>query len=257
MESVKEQNNPELLDAWLDLAEAMLGCGAEITRVERTLTRLGAGYGATGLNAFTLNSSISVTCRFQDNEILTQIRRIRFAPSTDLALLEDLNELSRRACREHLSAKELKDGVRKLKAASVNRLWYPAGFLSAFSFVLFFGGRFSDAAVSGLFGLLTCFCLRTFSRLSANTVVTNALTSFTAGFLVRLLCAAVPSLHDGMIIIGIIMLMIPGLAITNSMRDIMVGDTISGTMRFVESLLWAGALALGFISSMLITGGIL
>ena len=43
--------------------------------------------------------------------------------------------------------------------------------------------------------------------------------------------------------IGDIMLLIPGILMTNSIRDILIGDTISGVMRLVESLLWAGALA--------------
>jgi uncharacterized membrane protein YjjP (DUF1212 family) len=51
------------------------------------------------------------------------------------------------------------------------------------------------------------------------------------------------------IIIGDIMLLIPGIALTNSIKDIFVGDTISGIMRLAESLLWAGAIACGFLLS--------
>jgi uncharacterized membrane protein YjjP (DUF1212 family) len=55
------------------------------------------------------------------------------------------------------------------------------------------------------------------------------------------------------IMIGDIMLLIPGIAMTNSIRNMLVGDTISGIMRLIESLLWAGALALGFMTVMLIS----
>ena len=55
--------------------------------------------------------------------------------------------------------------------------------------------------------------------------------------------------------IGDIMLLIPGIAMTNSVRDILVGDTISGIMRLIESLVWAGALACGFMSAIWILGG--
>ena len=48
---------------------------------------------------------------------------------------------------------------------------------------------------------------------------------------------------------GDIMLLIPGVAMTNATRDMLSGDTISGVMRFVESLLWAVALALGFMAA--------
>ena len=32
----------------------------------------------------------------------------------------------------------------------------------------------------------------------------------------------------------------------NAIKDIFVGDTITGIMRFAETVLWAGALAFGF-----------
>ena len=58
------------------------------------------------------------------------------------------------------------------------------------------------------------------------------------------------------ILIGDIMLLIPGLAMTNAVRDTMVGSPISGAMRLIETLLWAGALAMGFMSAFLLMGGI-
>ena len=50
----------------------------------------------------------------------------------------------------------------------------------------------------------------------------------------------------GMISIGNIMLLIPGVALTNSLRDMFSGNTISGLMRFIESILLALTIAFGF-----------
>ena len=66
---------------------------------------------------------------------------------------------------------------------------------------------------------------------------------------------ALPFLHTDKIMIGDIMLLIPGIAMTNSIRDILVGDTISGLMRLIESILWAGSLACGFMTAILLIGG--
>ena len=63
-----------------------------------------------------------------------------------------------------------------------------------------------------------------------------------------------PVLQLDKIMIGHIMLLIPGLAITNSIRDILVGNTISGALLLTESLLWAGALASGFMLAIWMTG---
>ena len=49
-----------------------------------------------------------------------------------------------------------------------------------------------------------------------------------------------------MISIGNIMLLIPGIALTNSLRDMFSGNTISGLMRFIESILLALTIAFGF-----------
>ena len=51
------------------------------------------------------------------------------------------------------------------------------------------------------------------------------------------------------------MLLIPGLALTNAIRNILVGNTISGVMRLIEAVLWALGLAMGFMLAMFLVGG--
>ena len=74
------------------------------------------------------------------------------------------------------------------------------------------------------------------------------------GLGVGLTTAVIPGLHMDTIIMGDIMLMIPGLAITNAVRNMLVGDTISGAVRLLESLIWAAALAGGFMMALAIVG---
>ena len=45
--------------------------------------------------------------------------------------------------------------------------------------------------------------------------------------------------------IGSLMVLVPGMALTNAMREIMAGDIISGVNRTAEALLAATAIALG------------
>ena len=49
------------------------------------------------------------------------------------------------------------------------------------------------------------------------------------------------------------MLLIPGLALTNAVKDMFVGDTITGSLRLVESVLWAAGIACGFALAVFIT----
>ena len=47
------------------------------------------------------------------------------------------------------------------------------------------------------------------------------------------------------LIIGCLMLLVPGVALTNAMREIVAGDTYSGLSRTAEAILIATGIALG------------
>ena len=51
------------------------------------------------------------------------------------------------------------------------------------------------------------------------------------------------------------MLLIPGAALTNSLRDMISGDLISGLLRFLDAMLMAVAIAAGYILAARILGG--
>ena len=80
----------------------------------------------------------------------------------------------------------------------------------------------------------------------------NLVISLLTGLCVGLLTMLVPALHMDKILIGDIMLLIPGLAMTNAVRNMLVGDTISGVIRLAETLIWAAALAGGFMVAMMV-----
>ena len=71
-----------------------------------------------------------------------------------------------------------------------------------------------------------------------------------------LLCRLGAQFHADKVLIGIIMLLIPGIMLTNSIRDILLGDIISGSLRLVEAILMAAVLALGMMAAIWMMGGI-
>lgn len=57
------------------------------------------------------------------------------------------------------------------------------------------------------------------------------------------------------VITGTLMLLVPGIAITNSLRDIIGGDFVSGLSRMIEAILIAASIAIGVgIMMMLLKG---
>ena len=241
-----------LIACLLEMGELLLNCGAEISRIEDTLQRLGRAYGAERMDVFVIPSLISVTLSFPGNEAVTETRRIRSSGGNDFYRLEKLNDLSRRCCAAPLPIDGLRAALDGIAAGKKPRsVVYLGSVLAAGSFAVFFGGTLWDGLAAGAFALLICALQEKLGQTALNTVAFNLVISLLTGLAVGLLTMALPFLHMDMILIGDIMLLIPGIAMTNAVRNILVGDTISGAVRLAESLIWALALAGGFMVAML------
>ena len=253
--TIEREERPQLLHLLLDLGESMLRSGAEIQRIEDTMMRLGSADGAQQTNVFAITSSIILTVTFPDGEVRTQTRRIRGAGATDFTRLEEMNRLSRRVCARPIPLKALGRAIHTRTLPEHPATLYAGSVLAAMGFAVFFGGTLWDGLMAALFALVICLLKRCLAPLCPNNVVFYFFCSLLVG---GGICAAVrlsPVFHLDKVMIGDIMLLIPGLALTNSIRDIFVGDTISGIMRLTESLLWAGALASGFMIAIMLLGG--
>ena len=121
--------------------------------------------------------------------------------------------------------------------------------LAAGSFAVFFGGTWMDGITAAIVGVLICFLQEKVTGLFANNIMFDLVCAFLTGVVICTVVKFLPFLNLDKIMIGDIMLLIPGIAMTNAVRDMLMGDTISGLMRLIESILWAGALAVGFMAS--------
>ncbi|MBQ8663290.1 MAG: threonine/serine exporter family protein [Eubacterium sp.] len=246
----------ECLRYILDVGEMMLYSGGEINRVEDTLQRMGHAYGGEDVNVFVITTNIMMTVRFPGGVELTQTREIPNGGKLDFTRLEALNELSRQCCKQPLAPSRLRQRLDELEKIEVNpKILYLASMLSTGVFAIFFGGNIWDALVAAGFALIICFMQRKVADICPNNMIFCLLCSLVIGLGIGAIGRIVPVLHPDKIMIGDIMLLIPGLGITNAIRDVFAGDTISGMLRLVESVLWAAALAAGFMISMGLIGG--
>lgn len=240
------------LKLFLDFGEKMLESGAEIGRVEDSLCRLGKAYGATQTEVFAITSSIVLTLTLDDVE-MTGTRRIRQGTDLNFAKVDALNSLCRSCAECPLSPAEFQEELDRIDGIRTSRFYFYLGSaLAAGAFSLFFGGAPADGCVSALFGLLVCFLQLHLSAKCPNKVFFLFLSSLLCGSGIYLLGSVIPFLHTEQIIIGDIMLLVPGIAITGAVRDMVIGDTISGATKLLECLMWAGALAAGFMIAMLV-----
>lgn len=244
----------ELLHLFLDIGEGIHRAGGEIYRVEDTIQRLATAYGAVRADVFAITSALEVTLTFQDDIELTRTRRIRGSGSNDLSRLQAYNDLSRRVCAHPMSADVLRREIAACESRPHPLPIYLGSALAGGSFAIFFGGGLLDGIVAAFFGLFICLLQDRLPRLCPNAVTVNFLAALLSGLGVCLLARLFDGLHPDKIMIGDIMLLIPGIALTTSIRNILVGDTISGTLRLVESVIFAAALAGGFMLAMGLLG---
>lgn len=253
MDTVVDFNH--VLKVLLDFGELMLSSGGEVNRVEDAVTRLGHSYGAKKMYVFVITSNMTVTIVENNETTFTQSRRMNSEAGTDFSMLETLNSLSRKKCEGLISDIDFEEMLNSISNAPVSDIKLCVGsMIAAGSFALFFGGTFADSAVSVLFGAIIYFLQCKFRYFCPNTMIFNLLSSFIVGIGISVV-SLLFGLNADKIMIGDIMLMIPGIAFTNSIRNILIGDTVTGVMRLVETVLWAAALALGFTLSIILIGG--
>ena len=240
----------------LDVGERMLLCGGEVSRVEDTIYRILKSYGASRVEVFTILSFISLTAVFDAEQVYTENRRVSIvAYSNDFARLEQLNSLSREICQTTPGLDELTERLAAIdlppRKKQFRELYAMVGYLlSGGAFALFFGGSPLDALGAGVCCLAVWFLNWFFRRSALQRLFHAFLISFIAGALCYLVILLGLGEHPGQLMMAVIMVLIPGIAMTNAMREMLISDTISGILRLVESLLIASAVAFGFALAM-------
>lgn len=238
----------KLLELAVELGCTLMSSGAEIYRVEESMSRLLHAYRLHTAEVFAIPSCIIVSVTDPDGHVITCMRRIA-SRGADVERLERTNALCRSLCAQPMPLREarlLLDRVRDDAPGYSTRrvLW---GYVFAPGcFAPLFGGGPRDALAAALGGLVVGLTTLYGKRLTGSnaffrTAVCAAAASLTALLLVRLGLGQ----RVDVVTISVLMMLVPGLALTTAMREIMTGDTISGLSRIAEAILIGGAIALG------------
>lgn len=241
----------------LDIGEGILRHGGEINRVEDTIERICKAYGADHVEIFAIPSVIIAAVRMKDGEYSSQIRRIHTI-GNDLTQIERYSSISYKICRETPLLEEFDKMIQEAKTKRIMPEWVSlfGAALAAGSFAVFFGGSWRDGLVSCFIGAL----MTLFDKIKVkqvNRFAKTALQSFFGGLLSYLSVMLGIGDNAGMIIIGTIMLLIPGLYFGTALRDLLGGDFLAGSLKTVQALLIALMIAFGYLLAMLVTGGAL
>lgn len=246
----------KLLYCALEIGEQMLLCGAEVNRVEDSITRICLAYGVERVDVFTITASIVATVYGGSFGSVTQTRRIQ-GISTHLKKLDCLNQLSRNVCAGLPELDEIQEELERIGRMDGYPFWLQvtAYALVSGSFSLFFGGNCRDMAVAAVIGVFLKYVETLFRRFRIYNFFVVVSCSAFGGLFAFLSARLGLGMHADKISIGNIMLLIPGIPLTNAIRDMFQGDTISGLLRFCEAVLLAVCVAAGFAASATLIAG--
>ena len=229
-----------------ELGTKLASVGAETYRVEESVKRVVAAYGLQA-KVYAVPNSLIITIAVPDDLPITQLCRIE-SHSTDMEGIEQYSNLSRRICAE---VPDPKTALSWLESTTAKRKTYPlyctllGNIMVAVGFCIFFGGTFADSFASAICGLVVGLIAHLFQKVKTNPFFHIIAASFLMAFCAYSLNTAGLVYSIDAVIIGPLMLLVPGILFTNAMRDIIYGDTNSGINRIVEVLLVAAAIVLG------------
>lgn len=233
----------KIFDISVELAVNIVENGGEISRAEETVVRICRFAGATDINVFIIPSLVSASADFA-GERYTVTKRI-YKNELNLGRLEETNNESRILCREEFNCERIDYSYSALlKSFCI--------LLATGSFCIYFGGNAIDALFAGIIGIVISSIPYKNSEFNvfSKTLIESTVSAFLS-FLPRLI--GIDS-HPDKIMIGTIMLLIPGMSIGSSMKDMMSGNLIAGILQLTEAVVIALAIALGFAAALLIFG---
>lgn len=232
----------------LEIGEIMLTNGAETQRVEDTICRLLNTTGFSRAEAYV--SLTGIILGLDDPSLpsgLTLVRRIS-RRSNDLGRIAAANDLSRQFVEGSLTVEEALSRSRRIRDQVSYSPWLSLLYLPiiAAAFTFMFAGHPRDAAAAALMGFLVALLRLGLLRLHLTQQLRDFLCAAFLGLTTLAFTLWLPlGQHLQPVLAGSIMILVPGLSLTVSFRDLIHGDYISGIARVVESFITALCVAAG------------
>ncbi|WP_394274046.1 threonine/serine exporter ThrE family protein [Peptoniphilus lacydonensis] len=243
LNNIKEAK--DLMNLSLYTGALLIQNGAESYRAEDTIERICKSVSnISNVSAYALPSAIFISMEFE-GETLSNFRKITIA-DTNLYKIDRVNSFSREFVSSDFSIKEAYDKLFEIDNTEEKKeKIYLSGGIAASFFSVLFGGDLKDFFASFFIGILIPIILDKLSHFKLSFFINNIICAFITSIL------AITFVHFNFgsnidnIIIGVIMLLVPGVAIPNSVRDIMSGEFITGAITMIKAFFIALAIAFG------------
>lgn len=235
----------EITDIALKAGEILLTSGAEIYRVEETIIRICKSYGVK-CETFVLPTGIFISTTGQEKETISLTKRIK-ERTVDLHRIESVNTFSR-SLQHHpvtyAQADEILENIKKTGPFNY-AIRLAAAAAAAFVFTLLFEGGVSEGMAALFIGVIIYVLKEKISQIGFFQFFEFFISGMTAGGMSLIATSVFSGLNIYKIIIGSIIILLPGVAITNGIKDALHGDIVSSLARLGEAFFIVTALGAG------------
>lgn len=248
-----------VLNFAVELGDILLRNGAEVYRVEDSVLAVLNAYDITDCDVYVLSNGIFASADETTVNASSMIRHVPMYPM-HLARIAALNSLCREVCAKTITiedAMEKLNECKKLPGYNLPMMIIATG-IGCGGFAYLFGGTVLDGLFATIVGCLLRVFLYFEAKMNNSKTVTNVLASIFISILAIAFTLTKLPIHYDKIIIGGIMPLVPGIPLTNSIRDFINSDYLSGSIRLIDALLTAFCIAIGVgivITIVQITGG--
>jgi uncharacterized membrane protein YjjP (DUF1212 family) len=236
-----------IMEVCLLAGKIMLQSGGETYRVEDTMMRMAAAFGIEQSHSYVTPTGIIFSAEGKEETTKTKLIRIS-ERSTDLKKVALVNSISRRISSGEIN---LQESLHLLKELDSLHATFPfmvqvaAAASSSGCFMIMFNGQWNDFIPAMLSGGLGYLSFVYFHRFVPIKFFSEFLASFIIGFLSFIFVKMGVGHQLDKIIIGSVMTLVPGLLVTNAIRDLMAGHLVSGLSKGAEAFLTAFAIGSG------------
>lgn len=255
-EKINNIDYEKVLDLAMKVGIGLLSSGGSVSRVETAVDRICSAYGVEEVSCAAFPSMVIASIKLKSGHEYSLLKRVQ-SSSNNLALLEKYNQLSRDICREKYPTDEALEKINGLASSKTRNKWVTmvgAGMVAGF-YSMFFGGNFADVIPGFIVAFLMAGLNELLSSRSLNAYASVFIMSLFGGLLSISVCKLFVlcglQCHCSMVMIGTIMILIPGLMLTNAVRDLFTGDIMSGTFQITNALLLTAVIAAGYAVALL------
>jgi len=229
--------------------EVMLKNGAETSRVEETMEHIARACGATNVECFVIPTGVFLTVEEPSGRSLTTMRRVKDR-TINLDRIAKVNELSRRLADKRIKYDDARALLERIAQERTGFSLLPsmvASGLVAGGFAILQDGSALETVAAFCSAAMVRYIAHVVSQMHGVRFTFEFLGGLTAALVGSLLYSIWPFLNQDVIIVSGLMPLVPGVAITNAIRDIIAGDFLSGMSRGLEAALTSVAVAMGVV----------